>query len=1118
MSLLKFVVTLLSLSLSAVPSSGLKDGEVPGFAFSWLDEKNSFLAGDIATIIIKVLQSGNSLDNVSQFRPVVTVNRKAGNSTYISGVSFEHDGNPDNWRIVFIPIMAGLFNVIVTEEQFKVLDSSLHFQVTPGPIYPSVSTVTWMGLVHEFDAGEKAALLVLLKDSFGNNLTSSNEALDSYNFTIPMLYGNGSLAVMQSISSMNWNQFGYIVIELMAAMAGNFSLQVLVRGQNIDGSPLPYQVNPGTVDVSSCMARWKFETNAWQIFSRIEIFIHQMDKYGNLVKGLLEFDASVLENKTKLELPVPDFHFQEATPGIQMLSFSAVEAGDFLLNIYNAAQNKSINNMPYTYTVYVGYCDGSKSVLNGTGLNKSVAGEVQVFSVFLNDLFQYPFLAKAEMLRVNIVRQNDSHSILPSVYPVQSLNGSTLAERPIPVAPSLTTSTPASSANFLNESKVQSSDRASQFSVSYTPEKSGTYEITVYCGNIILNHGYPIIKEVISGEANVSNSVIMKLEPKVPKMIRNEVIVNLMDSFCNPVISQQSRLKFHIASANSSGFRTWLFTDNKDGSYSGFYQAMDIGTYDITVLFDDLPLSFCPFMVNVYRGDYFPKAYDDEVSVWEDESTAFDVLLNDYYAGDNATIVNFNQPGHGSLLQYGHLFRYTPYKKFYGSDTFGYTIVDVNGNLDDASVNIRVMKIPPQFVAFPVELEATEDVVTPKSGGYSGLKIAYSDLRENLSVSISALFGTVSLSPLMMEFWPDGISIIRVNNEAKDLVIEGQVEPINSALQCLQYLGNKNFSGGDTIRLSARNQNGRNDLDVPIYVEPINDVPFFRLPDSIILKYDGEEALIFDKNRDKFEFIVDDPDLADFPGGESQFLVSFSVEVSDGFLTTVLPSDLINTTELKLKTTYQWQPLHTYVTIAKHFKIKATGIRFRGKIKDCNDVMQHLYFHGEGFGALLMFEINDLGNYGCYPDCSEKLSMPLYARAKVNLIRRSSTSSLLTKSLGSVLVIELVMVSALGLVLLFFLCKCAVLLAKERIRRDAKNGEVSIRNQSKVNSSNEQTALVGSCSSCFFLGDRPRGCRQRSVFLPVKDAPATVNQPTSLTVLSVEKQDGETLIAPVARV
>jgi hypothetical protein len=44
-----------------------------------------------------------------------------------------------------------------------------------------------------------------------------------------------------------------------------------------------------------------------------------------------------------------------------------------------------------------------------------------------------------------------------------------------------------------------------------------------------------------------------------------------------------------------------------------------------------------------YTGEYFPKANDDILSIWEDESIAFDALANDYFADDNASIVEFSK-------------------------------------------------------------------------------------------------------------------------------------------------------------------------------------------------------------------------------------------------------------------------------------------------------------------------------------------------------------------------------------------------------------------------------------------------------------------------------------------
>lgn len=42
-------------------------------------------------------------------------------------------------------------------------------------------------------------------------------------------------------------------------------------------------------------------------------------------------------------------------------------------------------------------------------------------------------------------------------------------------------------------------------------------------------------------------------------------------------------------------------------------------------------------------GEYFPKVSNDTFHVWEDESIEFDVLENDYFAGDHASIIEFSK-------------------------------------------------------------------------------------------------------------------------------------------------------------------------------------------------------------------------------------------------------------------------------------------------------------------------------------------------------------------------------------------------------------------------------------------------------------------------------------------
>lgn len=197
--------------------------------------------------------------------------------------------------------------------------------------------------------------------------------------------------------------------------------------------------------------------------------------------------------------------------------------------------------------------------------------------------------------------------------------------------------------SLLIQSVENSSVLATDFNVVYTPDKSGIYGLHVYCGNILLNDGHSFTKEVkpgiiksslvylfsvshssfsfsriskvlsqvsfmvhqslMAGEVNISLSGVVKFAPKVPKQVKNEVVVQLMDSFYNPLMSQETSLKLEVSSMkNTSGFSNWKFVDNNDGSYTSHYVAEDIGTYQICASFDDKLLSPFPFEVNVYSS------------------------------------------------------------------------------------------------------------------------------------------------------------------------------------------------------------------------------------------------------------------------------------------------------------------------------------------------------------------------------------------------------------------------------------------------------------------------------------------------------------------------------------
>ncbi|KAL7594768.1 hypothetical protein Lser_V15G29620 [Lactuca serriola] len=83
-------------------------------------------------------------------------------------------------------------------------------------------------------------------------------------------------------------------------------------------------------------------------------------------------------------------------------------------------------------------------------------------------------------------------------------------------------------------------------------------------------------------------------------------------------------------------------TYNRDGTYTGFYMAMNVGTYKIYASFDGMSISPYPFEVATLNREYFPIAYGLDVYVWKDESIVFNALVNDYFVGGKAKVVEYS--------------------------------------------------------------------------------------------------------------------------------------------------------------------------------------------------------------------------------------------------------------------------------------------------------------------------------------------------------------------------------------------------------------------------------------------------------------------------------------------
>jgi gliding motility-associated-like protein len=97
--------------------------------------------------------------------------------------------------------------------------------------------------------------------------------------------------------------------------------------------------------------------------------------------------------------------------------------------------------------------------------------------------------------------------------------------------------------------------------------------------------------------------------------------------------------------------------------------------------------------VNVVEEEnIIPSATGDEASVVENSSVNIDVLANDSGLDDTPVAVSVNQEAtHGSLtIENNQTITYTPDNDYFGSDSFGYTVADANGDSDSATVNVNV--------------------------------------------------------------------------------------------------------------------------------------------------------------------------------------------------------------------------------------------------------------------------------------------------------------------------------------------------------------------------------------------------------------------------------------------
>jgi len=186
-----------------------------------------------------------------------------------------------------------------------------------------------------------------------------------------------------------------------------------------------------------------------------------------------------------------------------------------------------------------------------------------------------------------------------------------------------------------------------------------------------------------------------------------------------------------------------------------------------------------------------PVAKDDNITIDEDTNISIDVLANDSDDDDGLTFSIKTNPSNGSVTLDNNLVTYAPNTNFNGLDKFVYKVVDSQGAVAEATVNIKINSLNDTPISKDINITTDEDT--------------------NVTINLNA-----------------------TDVDGDDLTYVITTQPENGTLTAeapnLVYTPNPNFNGNDSFKYKVND--GTTDSEeatVNITINPINDAPTITL-------------------------------------------------------------------------------------------------------------------------------------------------------------------------------------------------------------------------------------------------------------------------------------------------
>ncbi|EAQ41505.3 Ig-like domain-containing protein [Polaribacter sp. MED152] len=226
------------------------------------------------------------------------------------------------------------------------------------------------------------------------------------------------------------------------------------------------------------------------------------------------------------------------------------------------------------------------------------------------------------------------------------------------------------------------------------------------------------------------------------------------------------------------------------------FEGTDTFSYVITDASGDASIG--EVTVTVARVEDVPFAVDDAFTLEQDSTINIDVLSNDSFGTDGAAqsdalSVPSNSDLGGQLSIANDLVVYTPATGFVGVDSFTYTIEDVNGDTDTASVTITLTEIVSDN-GLPT---ATDDTITVNQNSSDNV----------INVTVNDDFGTDGPNATHPLTFANG-SMVNASAKGGSLTIGDNNTPNDLSDDVILYSPSVDFSGEDTFNYRITDASG----------------------------------------------------------------------------------------------------------------------------------------------------------------------------------------------------------------------------------------------------------------------------------------------------------------------